>query len=83
MKNYSENLRGDLSEDIQDGFINYSRKDPQRYDDMLLMPHHVSQKHLSMPLMQRAAQFLPYRSLSGFEEKIEETAKRYLSHIPQ
>lgn len=55
-------------------------KDPHRYDDMLLLPHHVSDRHPRMSIAQRAAQFLPYRSLSGFEEKIDETKKKYLEN---
>lgn len=52
-------------------------KDRHRYDDILLIPHHVSTKHPNMSLNQRAAQFLPYKSLAGFEERIKETGEKY------
>lgn len=51
--------------------------DPHRYDDMLFMPHHVSKRHIRMPPVERAAQFLPYKSLNGFDEKIKETEETY------
>ncbi len=51
-------------------------EDEHRYDDMLDMPHHQSTKHAHMSLHDRAAQFSPFAALSGYEEAIEETAKR-------
>ena len=50
-------------------------KDPHRYDDMLEMPHPVSEKHAPMSLYNRAAQFSPFAALTGFEESVEETAR--------
>lgn len=52
--------------------MNTDAKDPHRYDDILLLPHHVSKKHPRMPAQERAAQFLSYRALSGFEDRIRE-----------
>lgn len=44
-----------------------------KYDDIINLPHHVSQNHPPMELIDRAAQFSPFAALSGFEEAIEET----------
>lgn len=51
-------------------------KDPHRYDDILLLPHPKSKNRPHMSLQDRAAQFAPFAALSGYEEAIEETAKR-------
>ncbi len=45
------------------------------YDDILHLPHHVSQTHPQMPLAERAAQFSPFAALSGYEEAVAETAR--------
>ena len=52
-----------------------AEKDPHRYDDMLHMPHHVSEDRLPMPLLKRAAQFSPFAALAGYEERIAEAAR--------
>ena len=38
------------------------------YDDIIRLPHHVSQNHPQMPLRDRAAQFAPFAALTGYEE---------------
>lgn len=58
--------------------MNDKNTDEHLYDDMLLIQHHTSEKHIHMSLNQRAAQFLPYKSLAGFEQKIEEIEAIYL-----
>ena len=45
------------------------------YDDIINLPHHVSESHPHMPNIERAAQFSPFAALTGFEEAIEETAR--------
>ncbi len=45
------------------------------YDDMLDLPRPVSRKHPPMPMSKRAAQFLPFAALTGFEAEIEEAAR--------
>lgn len=47
----------------------------RRYDDIIHLPHHVSTTHPPMPVSTRAAQFLPFAALSGFEGAIEETGR--------
>lgn len=45
------------------------------YDDILLLPHHVSEKHPPMSRLDRAAQFSPFAALTGYEAAVEETAR--------
>lgn len=45
------------------------------YDDILLLPHHRSQKRSPMSLQDRAAQFSPFAALTGFDAAIEETGR--------
>ncbi|MEG2989294.1 MAG: hypothetical protein RR807_07820 [Oscillospiraceae bacterium] len=45
------------------------------YDDMLHLPHHVSEKHPSMPSRDRAAQFSPFAALTGYDAAVKETAR--------
>ena len=46
------------------------------YDDIIRLPHHVSKVHPQMPLRDRAAQFSPFAALVGYEDVIDETARR-------
>lgn len=46
-----------------------------KYDDIIALPHHVSETHAPMPLRDRAAQFSPFAALTGYEAAIEETAR--------
>ena len=46
-----------------------------RYDDIIHLPHHVSQNHPQMPLRDRAAQFAPFAALTGYEAAAGETAR--------
>ena len=45
------------------------------YDDIIRLPHHVSQNHPQMPLCERAAQFAPFAALTGYEAAAGETAR--------
>jgi len=45
------------------------------YDDILYLPHHVSEKHPPMSRLDRAAQFSPFAALTGYEAAVEETAR--------
>lgn len=45
------------------------------YDDIIHLPHHVSDKHPHMDLIDRAAQFSPFAALTGHSAAIEETAR--------
>ena len=43
------------------------------YDDIIHLPHHVSQNHPQMPMLDRAAQFAPFATLTGCEAAEGET----------
>ncbi len=49
--------------------------DDRKYDDIINLPHHVSEKHLRMSIHDRAAQFVPFAALTGYEEAIRETSR--------
>ena len=46
-----------------------------KYDDIINLPHHVSATRPHMPIIDRAAQFMPFRALSGYEDAVQETAR--------
>ncbi len=52
------------------------KNDPHRYDDIIDLPHHVSETRPRMPRSDRAAQFAPFAALTGYENVIAETARR-------
>lgn len=45
------------------------------YEDIIHLPHHVSEKRPRMPLIDRAAQFSPFAALTGYEAAVQETAR--------
>ena len=45
------------------------------YDDIIGLPHHVSSTRPHMPMLDRAAQFQPFRALTGYEDAVQETAR--------
>ncbi|MBT1165440.1 hypothetical protein [Bifidobacterium simiarum] len=47
----------------------------RRYDDIIDLPHHRSTKHPHMPMRNRAAQFMPFAALAGYDEIIAQTAR--------
>lgn len=46
-----------------------------KYDDIINLPHHVSDYHKPMPMRNRAAQFAPFAALSGHDDAIAETIR--------
>ena len=48
---------------------------PTPYDDIIHLPHRVSQNHPQMPLRDRAAQFAPFAALTGYEAAVGKTAR--------
>ena len=55
--------------------MNTAGHNDKRYDDIIHLPHHVSNVHPPMAISVRAAQFLPFAALSGFEGAIRETGR--------
>lgn len=55
------------------------RRDISQYEDILHLPHHVSEKRPQMALRDRAAQFAPFAALSGHGDVIRETEYRHTS----
>ncbi len=60
---------------------NSDPNDPRRYDDILGLPHHVSETHPRMTRHDRAAQFAPFAALTGLDGAMEETARRTQERI--
>lgn len=52
-----------------------NQNDAHRYDFMLNKEHHTSGTHRAMSMEKRAAQFIPFSALSGFDEKLEESRR--------
>lgn len=57
-----------------DKALNYFGK-TDKYEDIINLPHHVSDHHPQMPIGDRAAQFAPFAALTGYESAIQETAR--------
>ena len=45
------------------------------YDDIINLPHHVSETHPHMSMQDRAAQFSPFAALTGHGDAVRETAR--------
>ena len=45
------------------------------YEDIIDLPHHVSERRPRMSMMDRAAQFSPFAALTGYDSAIKETAR--------
>lgn len=52
-----------------------SQENNGNYDDIINLPHHVSEVHPRMSMLNRAAQFAPFAALSGYGDAIKETAR--------
>ncbi len=60
------------SVDIEDDFP---------YKDILYLEHHTSLNHPRMSLINRAGQFSPFAALTGYDDKVKETARYTDSEI--
>ncbi len=47
----------------------------EEYQDIIGLPHHVSQKRPHMSMTDRAAQFSPFAALTGYDAAVKETAR--------
>lgn len=45
------------------------------YDDIIDLPHRQSRHHAHMPLQTRAAQFMPFATLTGYEDVLDRTVR--------
>ena len=45
------------------------------YNDIIDLPHPVSKNHPQMPLKNRAAQFMPFAALAGYNDAVDEAAR--------
>ena len=46
-----------------------------KYDDIIDLPHHVSETHPPMSRADRAAQFSPFAALTGYDAAVRESAR--------
>ena len=53
------------------------------YDDIINLEHHTSKTHPRMPMRDRASQFSPFAALTGFDDVIEQAAKKHLDEQEQ
>lgn len=52
-----------------------TNKNNHQYDDILHLPHHVSDTRPRMSMIDRAAQFSPFAALTGYDAAIRETGR--------
>lgn len=50
-----------------------SLTETHRYDDIIELPHHRSKTHAHMSMHNRAAQFMPFAALTGYDDIIKRT----------
>ncbi len=55
--------------------------DISEYRKILDHPHHVSVRHPQMPVLDRAAQFAPFEALVGYDDAVEETARKAFEQV--
>ena len=53
------------------------REECHDYDDIIALPHHVSETHPPMTRRDRAAQFSSFAALTGYEAVVAETARGF------
>ena len=46
-----------------------------KYEDIINLEHHVSERHPQINRESRAAQFAPFAALTGYDTAIKETAR--------
>ena len=52
-----------------------------KYDDIINLPHFHAKNKPYMSLSERAAQFMPFKSLNGYHELIDEDEKEVFSEV--
>ena len=51
-------------------------EETHKYDDIINMEHPTSKTHPRMDAITRAAQFAPFKALTGLEDEIDETTAK-------
>lgn len=46
-----------------------------KYDDIIHLPHHVSEKRAPMSMKDRGAQFSPFAALTGYDAAVQEAGR--------
>ncbi|MBW3095580.1 hypothetical protein KIH75_09630 [Bifidobacterium sp. 64T4] len=52
-----------------------SLQETHKYDDIIELPHHTSRTHPRMSMHNRAAQFMPFAALTGYEDVLDRTVR--------
>ena len=52
-----------------------------KYDDIIHLPHHVSESRPHMDLIDRAAQFAPFAALTGHDDAIKEAEQMAVEKV--
>ncbi len=47
----------------------------EKYEQIIGLPHHVSESHAPMSMTDRAAQFSPFAALTGYDSSVNEAAR--------
>lgn len=55
--------------------------DERNYDDIINLPHHVSQRHPQMLREKRAAQFSPFAALTGYDDALAVSTRPLVQRI--
>jgi hypothetical protein len=54
-------------------------EETHKYDDIINMEHPTSKVHPRMDAITRAAQFAPFKALTGLEDEVEETTMQRIA----
>ena len=52
-----------------------------KYDDIINLKRPISKNHAPMPMENRAAQFMPFAALTGYDDKISDAGKTFGENI--
>jgi len=55
--------------------------DPHQYDDIIDLPHHTSQRHRPMSMLDRAAQFAPFAALTGHDAAVDRKRQEHEEQV--
>ncbi len=52
-----------------------------KYESIISHPHHTSSVHPQMSVSDRAAQFSPFAALVGYDDAVEDTARKAYEQV--